>query len=140
MSRLQHNLRNEHSGICTENITSQKTNKKKKMGSRVRSEQLQCFGRLGIGTTCSWERSRQMPVLGTGVQTRYQSSGELTAAAHQDKDEGRNTTQNYIFLILVTLLSTTERHFSLLGIIILKAPTSSCNRSHTCILRHSKDW
>lgn len=134
-------MRKEHSGICTENITSQKTKtKQKKMGSRVRSEQLQCFGRLSDGTTCTWERSRQRPVLGTGVQKRYQSSGDLTVATHQDKDEGRNTTQNYIFLILVTLLSTTERHFSLLQIIILKAPTSSCNRSHTCILRHSIDW
>lgn len=127
------------SAVKTSPLRKQEKNPKT-LGSRVRSEQSEFFGRLADGTTCSWERSRQRPILRSGVKKRYQCSGDLTVATHQDKDEDRNTTWNYIFLISVTLLSTTEWHFSFIGIIILKAPTSFCNRSHSCIFRHSRDW
>lgn len=126
------------SAVKTSPLRKQNKQKKKTLGSRVRSEQLQCFGRLADGTTCSWERSRHRPVLGSRVKKRYQSSGDLTIATHQDKAEGRNATK--LHLSHISHLSTTERHFSLLGISVLKAPTSLCNRSHSCIFRHSRDW
>lgn len=135
MSRLQHNLHNEHSGIYSENITF-----KKKIGKQSKIRAIRMFCKVGWWHNLQLGKNQAEPVLGSGVKKRYQSSEDLTIATHQDKAEGRNTTQSYIFLILVTLLSTTERHFSLLGIIVLKAPTSFCNRSHSCIFRHSRDW
>lgn len=132
---MQYNLHNEHSGIYSENITPQK----KKTTNHWEAEwdqgyYEQSFGRSADSTTCNW-READGGWYSRGPKVIWQQL--------PTKPKPRTGIQLKIisFWDLVTLLSTTGRHFSLPGIIVLKASyTSSCNCSHSHLLRHGRGY